>query len=267
SCIDEAHSRRQVVQLREVSWPTPGGEPRYFNVQVTPIVDSAEAPLGSKVIFTDVTRTHELQDELQRSRQELETAYEELQSTNEERETTNEELQSTVEELETTNEELQSTNEELETMNEELQSTNEELETVNEELRQRGTDLSRSNTFLGGILRSVPLAVIVLDEQLQVELWNDVAADLWGLRADEAQGKHSFGLDIGLPVEQLKQPIASLMRHGNQRVEADIDALNRRGRQVRLRVQCVGIGSGDHGKGVIILMQELGGRPAAAVHH
>jgi two-component system, chemotaxis family, CheB/CheR fusion protein len=169
-------------------------------VQVTPILDAADSPLGSKVIFTDVTRQRELQDELQRSRQELET----------------------------TNEELQSTNEELETMNEELQSTNEELETVNEELRQRGTDLSRSNIFLGGILRSVPLAVIVGDEQLQVELWNDVA-DLWGLRAQ-------------------------------------IDAINRRGRQIRLHVQCVSIGSGDQGKGVIILMQELGTRATPTRH-
>jgi len=266
SCIDQAHERRQVVHLREVPWPTSGGEARYFNVQVTPIVDAANAPLGSKVIFTDVTRQRELQDELQRSRQELETAYEELQSTNEELETTNEELQSTVEELETTNEELQSTNEEFETMNEELQSTNEELETVNEELRQRGSDLSRSNVFLGGILRSVPLAVIVLDEQLQVELWNDVAADMWGLRADEVNGRHFFGLDIGLPVEQLKQPIAALMRHGDQRVDAQIDAINRRGRQIRLHVQCVSIGSDDPDKGVIILMQELGTR-VVSTHH
>ena len=268
SCIDEAHTRRQVVQLREVSWPTPGGEPRYFNVQVTPVVDSSEVPLGSKIIFTDVTRQHELQDELQRSKQELETAYEELQSTNEELETTNEELQSTVEELETTNEELQSTNEELETMNEELQSTNEELETVNTELHQRGTDLSRSNSFLGGILRSVPLAVIVLDEQLQVELWNEVAADLWGLRADEVRGRQFFGLDIGLPVEQLKQPIAGLMRHGDQRFEAEIDAMNRRGRQIRVRVQCGSIGPADHGRGIILLMQETAraGVPAPVRH-
>jgi len=42
--------------VREVAWPSIGGEPRYFNVQVTPIVDSADAPLGAKVIFTDVTR-------------------------------------------------------------------------------------------------------------------------------------------------------------------------------------------------------------------
>jgi two-component system CheB/CheR fusion protein len=266
SCIDQAHERHQVVHVREISWPTAAGEARYFNVQVTPIVDAADAPLGSKVIFTDVTRQRELQDALQRSQQELETAYEELQSTNEELETTNEELQSTVEELETTNEELQSTNEELETMNEELQSTNEELGTVNEELRQRGSDLSRSNVFLGGILRSVPLAVIVLDGQLQVELWNDVAADLWGLRADEVNGRHFFGLDIGLPVDQLKQPIAALMRHNDQRVDAQIDAINRRGRQIRLHVQCVSIGAGGQDKGVIILMQELDTHPAPTRH-
>jgi len=64
----------------------------------------------------------------------------------------------------------------------------------------------------------------------------------------------------------LKQPIAGLMRHGDQRVEADIDALNRRGRQIRLRVQCVSTGQGEHGKGVIILMQELGTR-AVPVRH
>jgi two-component system CheB/CheR fusion protein len=153
-------------------------------------------------------------------------------------------------------------------MNEELQSTNEELETVNQELRQRGTDLSRSNVFLGGILRSVPLAVIVLDEQLQVELWNDVAADLWGLRADEVRGRHFFGLDIGLPVEQLKQPIAGLTRQGDHRFDTEINAMNRRGRQVRLRVQCVSIGSAEQGKGIILLMQEAPRHePAPATRH
>ena len=38
--------------------------------------------------------------------------------------------------------------------------------------------------------------------------------------------------------------------------------MNRRGRQIRLDVQCVSIGGTEHGKGVIILMQELGARPA-----
>ena len=103
----------------------------------------------------------------------LETAYEELQSTNEELETTNEELQSTVEELETTNEELQSTNEELETMNEELQSTNDELADD-----QRGAaasargELDQANGFLETILTSLRAGVVVLDPELQVQVWN-----------------------------------------------------------------------------------------------
>jgi two-component system CheB/CheR fusion protein len=269
SCIDEAHTRQQLVLLRDIAWPTPGGEHRYFNVQVTPIIDSAEGSIGSKIIFFDVTRAHELQQELQRSRQELETAYEELQSTNEELETTNEELQSTVEELETTNEELQSTNEELETMNEELQSTNEELETVNEELRQRGIDLAKINNFLGGVLRNVPLAVIVLDRELHVELWNDVAEDLWGLRAEEVRGKHFFGLDIGLPIEHLKQPIAALTRQSDQPpFEVEVQALNRRGRQVRLRVRGgTTPATNQTGSGVIILMQQVDPVQPAQVTH
>jgi two-component system CheB/CheR fusion protein len=259
SCIDEAHQRRHVVQLREIAWPAASGDARYFNVQITPIFDATDVALGTKINFTDVTRQHELQDELTRSRHDLETAYEELQSTNEELETTNEELQSTVEELETTNEELQSTNEELETMNEELQSTNEELETVNQELRQRGTDLARSNAFLSGILRNVPLGVVVLNADLEVELWNNVATDLWGLRQDEARGKHFFGLDIGLPVERLRPSILKLVHSGDHDAQqVEVAATNRRGRPVSVNVMCAAIGDGsDHAKGVILLMQEL----------
>jgi two-component system CheB/CheR fusion protein len=257
SCIDDAHTRRQSVQLREVSWPTNSGDGRYFNVQVTPIFDGAELSLGTKILFVDVTRQHELEHELQRSRQDLETAYEELQSTNEELETTNEELQSTVEELETTNEELQSTNEELETMNEELQSTNEELEALNQELGQRGVDLSRSNIFLSGILRSVPLGVVVMNDDLQVELWNDVAGDMWGLRQDEVKGKHFLGLDIGLPVQQLRQPLLALRHAPDQISEMTVQATNRRGRSMAVRVLCASVGaSSANGHGVILLMQE-----------
>ena len=258
SCVDDAHARRQVVQLRDVAWPTAVGDARFYNVQVTPIIDAMQSSLGTKIIFADVTRQHELQDELQRSRQELETAYEELQSTNEELETTNEELQSTVEELETTNEELQSTNEELETMNEELQSTNEELETVNEELRQRGLDLARSNIFLSGILRSVPLGVVVLNEDLRVELWNDVATNMWGLRQDEVQGHQFLTLDIGMPLDRLRDPLLTLTQSPGRPVELTLAATNRRGRPMTLRVFCLSAGAGTaHGRAVILLMQEV----------
>jgi two-component system CheB/CheR fusion protein len=103
-------------------------------------------------------------------------------------ETTNEELQSSNEELETTNEELQSTNEELETMNEELQSTNAELETVNEELRQRTDEVNHANAFLQSVVASLRSGAVVVNQHLNVLVWNHRAEDLWGLRADEVKG-------------------------------------------------------------------------------
>jgi hypothetical protein len=49
-------------------------------------------------------------------------------------------------------------------------------------------------------------------------------------------------------------------------VEANSEALNRRGRQIRLHVQCISLGGTD-GKGVVILMQELGLRPEMPTRH
>src|SRR5262249_48875089 len=146
--------------------------------------------LGVSLSFAETSRITELQAQLNRARQDLETAYEELQSTNKELETTNEKRQSTEEELETTNEELQSTNEELETMNEELQSRNEELQTMNEELRQRSEELNRANGFLESVLAGVRSGVIVLDREFHVIAWNHRAEDLWGLRTDEVRGQN-----------------------------------------------------------------------------
>src|SRR5262249_55887985 len=149
SLIAQVLEQRRTLVLRDVNWESQGREARHFDVHVAPIGNDVSTRIpGISVAFVDVSRIQELQQQLTRSKQDLETAYEELQSTNEELETTNEELQSTVEELETTNEELQSTNEELETMNEELQSSNEELQTMNEELRDRSEDLNRANSLL-----------------------------------------------------------------------------------------------------------------------
>jgi two-component system CheB/CheR fusion protein len=207
--LQQAIDQRRSLSLNDVEYLTPGRDSRYFDVQVTPLMDGATRPTGASVSLVDVTRIHDLHEQLERSKQDLETAYEELQSTNEELEATNEELQSTVEELETTNEELQSTNEELETMNEELQSTNEELQTTNEQLRQRGDDLNGANSFLESILGGVRTGVIVVDRDLHVIAWNHRSEDLWGLRADEVKGQNLLNLEIGLPTEQLRPQIRS----------------------------------------------------------
>ncbi|MCL1469043.1 PAS domain-containing protein [Argonema galeatum] len=204
SRIDRAYSQRRTVAISDVELIRADDRVTWLEIHLIPLLDTNGDILGISIVFNDVTRYNQLERELQRSTQELETAYEELQSSNEELETTNEELQSTNEELETTNEELQSTNEELETMNEELQSSNEELHTTNEELCLRTDEFNRVNIFLDAVLTSLRIAMVVLDTRLGVQLWNNTAEDLWGLRSDEAIGRFFFDLDIGLPVEQLR---------------------------------------------------------------
>jgi len=262
SLIEQVYGDRRSINLPEVSWRLPSGSVKYLDVQILPLQDSQNTLWGTKVIFTDISRYKQLQEELEHSQQELESAYEELQSTNEELETTNEELQSTVEELETTNEELQSTNEELETMNEELQSTNEELQAINEELRERSEELNHVNGFLEAILASLQSGVVVVNQDLQVQIWNHKAEGLWGLRADEVQGRYFLSLDIGLPIEQLRQPIRICMADESESHEVILNAINRRGKAIACKVTCVPLKSISAAsqemvvQGVILLMEE-----------
>ena len=256
SLIDQAYRDRRPLEARDVERRTANGDIQYFDVNVGLLVDRDGILLGASIAFTDVTGYNRVNRELERSKQELETTSEELQATNEELETTNEELQSTVEELETTNEELQSSNEELETMNEELESTNTELETINTELQQRGTQLDHINLFMEQILANVRTGVAVLDKELRVQLWNQQAEELWGVRASETVGHPLLSLDIGLPVDELVAPINEAIKNINGFREVTVKATNRRGRRFTCRVQCSAMASVDGGGGAILLMEE-----------
>ena len=264
SMIDQAHAGRKPLVVRNIEWPLRGGDIRWIDVQAAPLYASGQVA-GVAISFDDVTAFQRLQRELEKSNAELEGAYEELQSTNEELETTNEELQSTVEELETTNEELQSTNEELETMNEELQSTNEELTTINDELRRRSDELNDVNAFMQAVLASLRGGVVVLDTELRVEVWNEKAVDLWGVRADEVRGMHFMMLDIGLPVQMLAKAIRACLLGESERETLTIEAINRRGKPITCEVTCTPMwrASGDEVRGVILVMEEGGARDIA----
>jgi len=161
-----------------------------------------------------------------------------------------------VEELETTNEELQSTNEELETMNEELQSTNDELQNINDQLRMSTMELDSANAFLEAVLTSLRAGVAVLSRELHVQVWNKRAEDLWGLRRDEAIGQHFLNLDIGLPTEQLRPVIRQALNNHGERTEITLPAVNRRGRQITVRVVSTPLGSGNGAiTGTVLVME------------
>lgn len=213
-----------------MKWTTPGGgASRYLEVQVALLQDASNNLLGVSITFNDISRYKQLQEELERSNQELET----------------------------TNEELQSNNEELETINEELQSTNEELRTINKELHRRSNEINEVNSFLQSILSSLRSGVVVVNRDLQIQNWNYTAEDLWGLRSDEVQGQDILGLDIGLPME----PVVSLIRACLAGASGDkiqnLPAINRRGRRIRCRVSCSPLTTPEAGiQGAILLMDE-----------
>jgi two-component system CheB/CheR fusion protein len=259
--VDEALRERRRVAVGEVTHTPAKGEERRFDISVAPLLSGGSTPLGALILFEDVTRFATLQSELDGNRRDLELAYEELQSTIDELETTNEELQSANEELQTTNEELQSTNEELETMNEELQSTNEELETINDEMRERTNELNQVNDFLEAILTSLGLAVAVVDRQQRVQIWNQRAEDLWGLRQDEAVEQHFLSLDIGLPSERLAPALRGALSGSNGRQELEVEAVNRRGRTITCRATVLPLVTPGDGEaqinGAIVLMTAL----------
>jgi two-component system CheB/CheR fusion protein len=255
NAVQQVQSELRPVILRGIEW-TVGSDGMLVDIHVVPLAQGSVFD-GLNICIIDMTRVKRLEEELSASREQLQGLSEELESTNEELETTNEELQSSNEELETTNEELQSTNEELETMNEELQSTNEELQTVNEEVRLRSEELLQANAFLESVLTSVRNGVVVLDEEMRVLVWNRRAEDLWGLRAEEVRGKHFLNLDIGLPVNELRQPIRMSLAGDGDAEPLLLEATNRRGKTIQCEVDVTPLMPEDRGMGgVILLMQE-----------
>jgi two-component system, chemotaxis family, CheB/CheR fusion protein len=261
--LDSLASEPRAIDIKSVRMRAADRE-RTLDVRIAPLLGDG-ALLGTSVTYLDVTDQQTIQQQLTSSRRELEQTYEELQSAVEELETTNEELQSTNEELETTNEELQSSNEELETMNEELQSSNEELETMNDELRHRTLELNDMNSFLETILTTIGLAVAVLDRQLNVQIWNGQARELWGLTPDEAEEQSLLALDFGLPTERLGPLLRACVSGESEREEAVLPATNRRGAAIQCHVTCMPLGRHRDGtspqeptvSGVIVMMEPL----------
>ena len=243
------------VTVHEVEWHREADGPARVDITLR-AVPGEDGALGAVIFFTDVSTAFRLQQDLTYVNKQLETSYEELQSTVEELETTNEELQSTVEELETTNEELQSTNEELETTNEELQSTNDELQSANEELSERSSEVVASNSFMDAILRSLETGVVVMDSTLRVTSWSERMHDLWGVRSEEAVGQPLDSLDIGLPVADLLPMVRSVLAGGEPTV-ATLQAVNRRGRDIRVRVRCTALNQPEgEWVGAILMIEE-----------
>ena len=135
------------------------------------------------------SRIAQLEQELDGTRKDLESAIHD-------REVAEEELRAVNEEAMSVSEEYQTTNEELETSKEELQSLNEELTALNSQL-QETLDIHRATTNdLENILNSADVATLFLDSSFNIRFFTPAAKVLFSVIAS----------DIG-------RPLADLARH------------------------------------------------------
>lgn len=123
----------------------------------------------------------------------LQRCHEEILALREEARISREELQSTNEELQSTNEELQSANEELTTSKEEMQSMNEELQTINAEMQRKLDDLSLAQSDMKNLLNSTDIAMLFLDQELNVSRYTERTSKIINLRES----------DVGRPLSDL----------------------------------------------------------------
>ncbi len=99
--------------------------------------------------------------------------------------------------------------------------------------------------------------MVVVDRDLLVQIWNERAEELWGLRGDEMPGKNVLNLDTGLPLERLRRPLRACLAGELGSHDEALDTVNRRGRAMRCTVSITPLVGGEQEiRGVILLMDE-----------
>lgn len=197
--MTRAGTQREPVQLHALTVTTPGGLQR-VDVTVQAFHEEGALQGMAMIVFRDGAATSVadeggetgiiLEDEhavdLQQYRDEMEGLREEARASREK-------LQSSNEELQSTNEELQSANEELMTSKEEMQSMNEELQTINSELQSKLDDLALAQSDMQNVLNSIEIAILFLDQKLNVRRYTDRMSGIISLRES----------DVGRPLSDL----------------------------------------------------------------
>ncbi|WUR11323.1 CheR family methyltransferase [[Empedobacter] haloabium] len=190
----------------------------FVNIIVRPFSDEAANADFALVVFEETEQSmngaspevqaghkdlvlHQLEQELQRSK-------EKLQETIEHAEVSTEELRASNEELQAINEELRSATEELETSKEELQSVNEELITVNYELKVKVEETGKANDDLNNLIASTNIATIFVDRALRIKRFTPRAADVFSIIPTDI-GRSLLDITHRLDYDALAEDVAT----------------------------------------------------------
>jgi two-component system, chemotaxis family, CheB/CheR fusion protein len=147
--------------------------------------------------------------ELDTSAQEHTAAQNDLQSTINNQEYVNQSLQIANEECSSNNEILQTINEELNTAKKEIQAANRKLTIANSELRIRNSELVILNNDLINFFASIKIAIVILDNDLQIRKFTPTAQQLFNLTSADNQYNFS-NIKASLNVPDLEQMISEV---------------------------------------------------------
>jgi two-component system CheB/CheR fusion protein len=87
-------------------------------------------------------------------------------------------------------------------------------------------------------------------------MWNRKAREMWGLREDEVRRQPVLNLDIGLPIERLKDSLRSVLREAVRTDTVVLPAHDRKGKAFDCRVAVSPLhGSGNKVTGLILTME------------
>ena len=124
-----------------------------------------------------------------------------------------EDLTASNEEMQALNEEFQATSEELQASSEEISASNEELSTLNDELRVRTAELEASNLDLENLQRSLDTGIFLLDPELRVRSFNQLAVRLFAL-IDSDLGRPLTSVATTAPVLGLGELLGRVATQG-----------------------------------------------------
>ncbi|HSG92831.1 MAG TPA: CheR family methyltransferase, partial [Methylotenera sp.] len=199
--INQASKHSEAVNLHDLSVTVPNGK-QMLDVTVQRLTTPDILKGMTMVVFREKTRL--TNDDSDKDNKKIGTGpltqaafdqhyREEIYSLRETARTAREELQAANEALQSMNEELQSANEELTTSKEEMQSMNEELQTINSELQSKLDDLALAQSDMQNVLNSTDIAILFLDQKLNVRRYTKRASKLINLRDS----------DVGRPLSDL----------------------------------------------------------------
>ena len=101
----------------------------------------------------------------------------------------------------------------------------------------------------------------LVDLEMLVLAWNAAAQELWGVRSDEAEGRHLLNLDVGLPADALRPLIRDALNEPDSATEARLEAVNRRGRAIVVRLICSALrGPDGRQRGALLTMEPMDSR-------